>query len=105
LDNRTEENRSKLPRTENIAPDSSGVSGRGRGRGMTLPAWMTTGDNGQTIGSAASATRQRHIAGGAGLGQGRGRSMTLPAWMTRDVGQVENEGQGHAIGANEGGRQ
>ena len=115
LDNRTEENRSKLPRTENIAntapnfssnaPDSRGVSGRGRGRGMTLPAWMTTGDNGQTIGSAAAATRQRHIAGGAGFGQGRGRSMTLPAWMTRDDGQVENEGPGHAIGDNAGGRQ
>jgi len=88
------------------------TSSRGRGRGRTLPAWMTNGtSNGPTsqggyvalpAGNATQVQAQRTVppsasshqvplanvghqpsGGGGGRGRGRGQHMTKPAWMTR----------------------
>ena len=62
--------------------------GRGRGRGRTMPAWMTRGGDG--LQSAAELKKrteepkrepQRQIP--VEMGRGRGRGRTMPAWMTR----------------------
>jgi hypothetical protein len=87
------------------------VDARGRGRGRTLPAWMTQKDSTSVTSTASeSQTGSFHSRGSAsesqsgsfhsrgfsnshnsrpdrgtfdGGGQGRGRGKTLPAWMTK----------------------
>jgi hypothetical protein len=81
-------------------PVNASLQGTGRGRGRTLPAWMTQpNDNGPSSqGPALEPPRgppppsfggesRNDLAGG-----GRGRGRTLPAWMTAQ--QNNNNGLG-----------
>jgi hypothetical protein len=74
---------SAVPR-ENISNFSGSNQPTGRGRGMTLPAWMTKDttpvatNNSNALGSAVSSVSQP-----VEMGRGRGRGKTLPAWMTK----------------------
>lgn len=66
-------------------PASTSVSQPiGRGRGSTLPAWMTRGDDDRLGNNSTKAAND----GASSLNKpmGRGRGTTLPAWMTRDTG-------------------
>ena len=76
--------------------------GRGRGRDMNLPAWMTQQDS--QVGSApitvvrpapiqttAVSALVQPLGQPSGMGRGKGR--TVPAWMTRD----DNNGSGTVI--------
>ena len=91
--------------------DASAQESRGRGRGRTLPAWMTNQDSNSTISKApepsirsSNAESDRRVSNNGqqysqpmtvshipraamgssqGLGRGRGKDQTLPAWMTK----------------------
>lgn len=75
--------RSAMPR-ENPINSSIPHQSSGRGRGMTLPAWMTNDtapsatNNSSDIGTASSS-----VSHSVEMGRGRGRDRTLPAWMAK----------------------
>jgi hypothetical protein len=75
--------RSAVPRDNSINSSIPNQSS-GRGRGMTLPAWMTKDtapvatSYGSDVGTASSSAPQP-----VEMGRGRGRDRTLPAWMAK----------------------
>lgn len=85
---------SQIPQ-EPIRYDAAQKVSLGRGRGRTLPAWMTSENSGH-ISSAVPSFHEtsnsdinysnepkQHSGMGRNLGRGRGRDQTLPAWMTK----------------------
>jgi hypothetical protein len=108
-------NNNKRPRNDqNFAAQPS--AGAGRGRGQTLPAWMTQGNSdglqggapppssvppNHNVAPAASRPNQGppparggfSDAGGAGRGRGRGKDMNRPAWMTSGAANDDGPGQ------------
>ncbi|KAL7462725.1 hypothetical protein ACHAXS_003102 [Conticribra weissflogii] len=68
--------------TRVIPPNHGG--GRGRGRDVNLPAWMTRQQDGPGNDNANSGIVGGAGGGGLGRGRGRGKDINKPAWMTKD---------------------
>lgn len=96
-------------RSRRSETDNTPGRGMGRGRGTTLPAWMTRKNSGESLQTnyprpnadvvdslndirPGKRSRTLEIGSTPGRSMGRGRGTTLPAWMTRrNTGEMTEE--------------